>query len=793
MPELEVVIGSDIDKLKKGIKQSVDALVIFGDKVNDINGDLKKNAIEIAKVEKEIKDLNKALKDGAISEEQYDKGLKDITQTQKRLDAVNKQLNRELIKTNKSMNTLSNKGLRNIKRSGADGTTAMTEFSRIVQDAPFGIRGMANNIQQLVSVFGQLQRKTGSSTLAFKAMLGSLVGPGGILLAVSAVTAGMVFFADSFTFGKKAVDILKKSQDKLTKSLEDYVFMLDLVAKTELEGAKSSTRELVNLKLLKEQLDDTALSNEKRLKAFKELQKRYPNYLKDINKDVALSKSLGDQYEKLRVEIEDKAKAEAAAKVIVEKTNVLLILQNKLTVKRRKVIDELSQQANEEERIGKLLLKSSQGLNQLSILQGVHKKRALDLTKEEDKILKDILKTQKEISTLSEQVSLRGGIVPLDRGKTTKPKKTKETTEIDVAISEVKKTIAKLSNVFADTDFGLSGRLTILAQQFTAESNLIDTEFSKREKDAKGNANALLVIENDKQTALLNLRRKFNLLGQKEASAEVKRELDRIKTDTTLETNQKINELILQYQKLGDLTSNQEKTFRNEKSKLQTDGNNQYLLQQNAYLNTLLESERASGQFRLEVERQIQSNLALIKTDAGLKLLDIDSKFQKILENGLSNALAGFGQAIGEGLANNSNILDKVGASLLGSLGGILIDLGKMALTIGFGLEAVQAALESLRPELAIAAGVGLIALGSFFKSESKSIGSSIGGGGGSGTSSASGSGGGTQRFSSSTSSSGSFGGSGRVVFEIAGTKLVGVLSNTLNRNKSLGGSLSLS
>lgn len=162
------------------------------------------------------------------------------------------------------------------------------------------------------------------------------------------------------------------------------------------------------------------------------------------------------------------------------------------------------------------------------------------------------------------------------------------------------------------------------------------------------------------------------------------------------------------------------------------------------------------------------------------------------LESGLENSLGGIGAALGTALQEGSNILEGVGSSLLSSLGGILIDIGKMAIAIGVGLEAIKSALSSLNPFAAIAAGVGLIALGSYFSSQSKSIGKSIGSSsGGSSGASSTGSGYSAPRSSGGTSISGQ--GGGTVVFEIAGTKLVGVLSRTLNKNKSLGGTLSLS
>jgi hypothetical protein len=173
-----------------------------------------------------------------------------------------------------------------------------------------------------------------------------------------------------------------------------------------------------------------------------------------------------------------------------------------------------------------------------------------------------------------------------------------------------------------------------------------------------------------------------------------------------------------------------------------------------------------------------------------LALKDFDNRANEIIKGAMVDTFAGIGSAIGNALANGGSVLGAIGQSLLASLGGLLIQMGKMAIEIGVGLIAVKTALKSLNPYVAIAAGVGLVALGSIFSSKSKSIGGSIGGGGG-GASSSTGGGANNQSFTSSGFSGGGNNG-GTVVFEIAGQKLIGVLSNTLNANRRLGGQLAL-
>lgn len=669
MEQLKVGIGADTKGLEKGLKDAEKALSTFATRSKQIEAQLKKNAIESSKLGAEISKLELDYKKGTISQSDFGKGMLKLTNAEKTLSNESKVLRSDLAKLNASSRDLGTKGMGAVKKGMVSGSSASIAFSRTIQDMPFGLMGVSNNITNLTEQFGYLKKQTGSASGALKAMLRDLKGFGGITLAISLVTSAMLVFGDTLFKTKSEAEKLKEEQDKLTESLDNYVNSLDAAKKAELDGGKSATRQLVNLQLLKAQLDDTSLSEKKRVEALDELKKLYPSYFKNISKDAALSKSLGENYNRLTKTIDNKAKADASANVLAQETNKQLVLQSQLEVKKRE--NAKKQLAVEATRTA-LLASSTKKETASAFAADAYAKAKEESNqglKEEKEIIDRIAKSQENVLLLSKQIKENGGVVPLS---------------FDIEESAVKGT-------------------------------------------------------NKKAVSL------FDLTGV--SPENVEEDIEVLKT-TMYDSLATINEGLLG---------------------IGIDWSAVY-------------KERE----QIEAQEKLKANLMML-----------NESLSNIVNNGIANTLSGIGQAIGSALSTGANVADALGSALLGALGGVLTQLGEMAIAIGVGLIAIKLAFESLNPFAAIAAGIALVALGSFFSNGAKSIGNSIGGSGGSSSSSGGGSysapnvGSGYSAPSSRGGSSG-YSGGGTVVFEIAGQKLVGVLSNTLARNKNLGGTLSI-
>ena len=524
----------------------------------------------------------------------------------------------------------------------ANGGNALMQFSRIAQDAPFGIIGIGNNITATVEAFGHLKNSTGSTGGALKALASSIAGTGGILLGVSLLTTGLTLLAQS---GLSVGDVINKitgNFDSLGKSIKEAYS----------EAAKSSSSEIANMKALVSVAQDENSTREKRLIAVKELQQEYPAYFGNLTKEQILSGNLKTTILALTDAIIARAKANALSSKIGELAKQELELNDKL-------------------------------------LQT--KKDLLDAEIENARVVKNSIKG-------SESAALRS-------------------LQTNTNISQIKNDIAEI------------------------EKEIVVNQ-----------GNQLRYAE------LINGETKKAILLKKEAEKP-------IKTFNTPQVSG-IGQTILPapvFNTLGIATFNgQVDAFGNKIKTLPS------------VMQTTLP--------------QIANVIDVETAKMLIVLQDFNNRANEIISGALVDTFAGLGSAIGDALANGSDVLSAVGATLLDSLGGLLVEMGKMAIQVGVGLLAIKTALKSLNPAVAIGAGVALVALGSFFSSKAKSIGNTIGGGG---TSGSSGSGANNTSFSSSGFSSRGDGG-GTVVFEISGQRLIGVLNNTLNANRRLGGTLGL-
>jgi len=111
-------------------------------------------------------------------------------------------------------------------------------------------------------------------------------------------------------------------------------------------------------------------------------------------------------------------------------------------------------------------------------------------------------------------------------------------------------------------------------------------------------------------------------------------------------------------------------------------------------------------------------------------LEDMNGQIQSVLQQGAVDIFSGFGEMLGS-MAMGTAGAESIGTMLLSTFGGIVMQLGKMAIGIGVGMLGIKAALQSLNPVVAIGAGVALVAMGAMFKAATSNMSGKIGGGGG--------------------------------------------------------------
>ncbi len=285
------------------------------------------------------------------------------------------------------------------------------DFARVIQDAPFGIIGVGNNIQQLAQSFSSLGNVGDSTSTKFKLALSTIFSSGNLLvLAVSAITTALTFYQQSSFKSEKVTE-------SLTEKLEKYRKTLDAVTRTSIEGQANAAKEIQSFSLLRAQAENTTISQEKRNEAVAQLQKQYPEYLKGLTEEQIKTGQVGDAYDKLTQGLIATAKARAASDQIAKNSLDTLTILAQEEERGLKILQERDKLESIVSQKGKatgqdlLALKNQESIQQQRINALI--KEQLDSADQRNKIEAE---NSKLLATINTQFS-QGATFQKDSGK----------------------------------------------------------------------------------------------------------------------------------------------------------------------------------------------------------------------------------------------------------------------------------------------------------------------------------------------------------------------------------------
>jgi hypothetical protein len=160
-----------------------------------------------------------------------------------------------------------------------DASQSLINFSRIAQDAPYGIMGIANNLNPMVESFQRLAATEGGTKKALGAMLSGLAGPAGIGVAIGVVSSLAVTFSKEISnFFKGPTDELNKFRAELKKVADDInaiigkeqtkrtkgIFLAEIIAGGPPEQQKEALKQLKDLYSESAAIQDAKLGQDKK-------------------------------------------------------------------------------------------------------------------------------------------------------------------------------------------------------------------------------------------------------------------------------------------------------------------------------------------------------------------------------------------------------------------------------------------------------------------------------------------------------------------------------------------------
>jgi hypothetical protein len=287
------------------------------------------------------------------------------------------------------------KGFDQMKTTAGLSGAIVTEVGRTISDAPYGLRGMGNNISQLASLFGMFSvnvKKSGRTMKqGFKQLAASMAGPIGIITAIQVVIA----LLQSGAFGKfydwvfdtgKEIKNLNKDLIVQADKLRSYVGVLNQ-ANSSQEARLNASQELVKaVKGVSDATDVEKMSNEELTASVEEYIKQQ-TIRAELDAALEANKELFVKREKIR-----RVQAKIAAAETKEEQEAIYKANSDIM----DVYFDISKEAMEGS--GRNLLQRLFGLDEDIDFVGLFKQQSQDSIDEYDAALKKITEIQKKLT-----------------------------------------------------------------------------------------------------------------------------------------------------------------------------------------------------------------------------------------------------------------------------------------------------------------------------------------------------------------------------------------------------------
>lgn len=585
-----------------------------------------------------------------------------INKTTKLVENTEKALSGAAVAANKAGNS--------IKQSNQQ----WTNFALVIQDLPYGFRGIQNNLPALVGGFA------------------SLTGP--IYLAVSAVVA--LFTAlDSglISFGNK-IKLSVNYGKEFATNLADQKVKLDSLYR----AATSSNRSL-----------------EDRVTAAKKLKEEYPKLLENFSAEEIAAGKAKDAYDKLSVAVIKYAKAEAAQSVIKEVVAKQLENESKIAELTLELTAANNNAKKRQAEIDKKNLVYAAGTLNLEAVRASTIQDNIDKLKSQNKELDKTLKTYSNIYDANVTFDL-------DKGGAGATPKIEDNT---IALLKSRQQYYK-DNIFMFASFEqeiLKREEALAVKQAQAEGKSAQHIKNIRAKFAQDRINSAKEVS-DKLDAIQQK------LGEEEGK-ELQKQID--EAEKAARERKVIDDRNLQNSLDAlKLESDVRTRLLNRINKVDTQGRIKIL---EDYKNKLYDLASIGGwaadQFDKItdainiVDGAIEASKPVLKSYES-NWTDTTNRIFDAVNNVAEEILFKLGENLGKALAGqNVDVLGGFGELI----GGALEEVGKALIAYGVAIQAFQ--LAQLNPIAAIAAGVALVAAGATLKAKFSKAQSATGGSGG--------------------------------------------------------------